>query len=117
MKTDIRDKAQAWMEDSEQVARNIWLAGLGVYSKSLEEAQQLEGRSNDLFESLVEQGREVEAQTRETIEQQVGSANRNVEKRVQDLFSRLSGVKPERLDELNDKVDKLTKAVEALNKG
>ncbi|MBY5993469.1 phasin family protein [Ferrimonas balearica] len=116
MTVDIRDKGQEWLNDSEQMARNIWLAGLGVYSKSLEEADEQRQRTESLFDTLVEAGREVEAQTRDNVEQQVRQANRNVEARVQDLFCRLSGVNPRRIDTLNTKVDKLTELVEKLAK-
>ncbi|QIZ75542.1 phasin family protein [Ferrimonas lipolytica] len=111
---DIRTQGQEWLEDSEQMARNIWLAGLGVYGKTLEEGRGLEGKTTELFDSLVEQGREVESRTRDTIETQVASTNRNVEKRVQDLFTKMSGVDPERIETLNSKVDKLTKMVEKM---
>ncbi|GAA4897424.1 phasin family protein [Ferrimonas pelagia] len=116
MNTELREKAQNWLEDSEQLGRNIWLAGLGVYGKSLEEAKQLEQHSTSLFDTLVEEGRAVEAETRNTIDRQVGNANRGVEQRVQALFSRLSGIDPQRIDGLNDKIDQLTDAVAVLAK-
>ncbi|MBY5922847.1 phasin family protein [Ferrimonas balearica] len=114
MTIDIRDRGQEWIQDSEQMARNIWLAGLGVYSKSLEEAAERRDQTESLFDSLVDEGRNVEAQTRENVAQQVKSANQNVEARVQALFARLSGVDPRRIDQLNAKVDRLTELVAKL---
>ncbi|MBY6188094.1 phasin family protein [Marinobacter hydrocarbonoclasticus] len=115
MTVDIRERGQEWLQDSEQMARNIWLAGLGVYSKSLEEAGERREQGENLFESLVDEGRTVEAQTRENVTQQVKAANHNVEARVQALFARLSGVDPRRIDQLNAKVDRLTELVAKLN--
>lgn len=113
---DIRNQGREWLDDSEQMARNIWLAGLGVYGKTLEEGKDLEGKSAELFETLIAEGRNVENSTRETIEKQVSSTSRNVERRVQDLFAKMSGVDPERIDNLNDKVDALTAMVEKMAK-
>ncbi|ADN74958.1 conserved hypothetical protein [Ferrimonas balearica DSM 9799] len=114
MSIDIRDRGQEWLQDSEQMARNIWLAGLGVYSKSLEEAGERREQTESLFDTLVDEGRAVEAQTRDSVAEQVRAANHNVEARVQALFARLSGVDPRRIDQLNTKVDRLTELVTKL---
>ncbi|SDJ72528.1 MULTISPECIES: phasin family protein [Ferrimonas] len=102
--------------DNEQLARNIWLAGLGVYSRSVEEAKDLEGKSSDLFERLVERGREIESNTKQRVEDNLDRANEEVEARVHNLFYRLSGIHPRQIDELNAKVDKLAEAIEKLAK-
>ncbi|GLP95885.1 phasin family protein [Paraferrimonas sedimenticola] len=100
--------------DNDQLARNIWLAGLGVYRKSLDEAQNLEHKTSSLFDELVEQGREVEEKTRAKVEQNLDKANQEVENRVHDIFYRLSGFRPQQINDLNAKVDRLTDAVEQL---
>lgn len=47
------------VESGEGVARNIWLAGLGLYSRTLEEAQQINEKTTTAFDELVERGKEV----------------------------------------------------------
>ncbi|WP_028117937.1 phasin family protein [Ferrimonas senticii] len=111
---DNVERHDNWLQDGEQMARNIWWAGLGVYGRSLQEGQAIEGRTSELFESLVEEGRQVEGRTRETIQQQVASTNRRVEQRVQALFGRMSGIDPNRVEQMNHKIDKLTEMVEKL---
>ena len=101
--------------NSEDVARSIWLAGLGAYGRSLEEAQQRVEQTNQLFEELVDKGREVERVSQEKITEARDQTRRSVEDRVNQLFDRLSGVDRAHLEELNDKVDKLAVSVEQLS--
>ncbi|MFC4260450.1 phasin family protein [Marinobacter lacisalsi] len=61
-------------------ARQIWLAGLGAYTKAEEDA----GR---FFERLVHEGEEIETKTRGLVERQV----RAVEHRVEDVRDRATG--------------------------
>lgn len=61
-------------------ARQIWLAGLGAYTKAEEDA----GR---FFERLVTEGEELETKTRGLVERQV----RAVEDRVDDVRERATG--------------------------
>ena len=62
------------VESGEGVARNIWLAGLGLYSRTLEEAQQVNEKTTTAFDELVERGKEVEIQTKECIAKQADKA-------------------------------------------
>lgn len=61
-------------------ARQIWLAGLGAYTKAEEDA----GR---FFERLVHEGEEIETKTRGLVEKQVKA----VEHRVEDVRDRATG--------------------------
>lgn len=61
-------------------ARQIWLAGLGAYTKAEEDA----GR---FFERLVSEGEELESKTRGLVERQVKA----VEHRVEDVRDRATG--------------------------
>lgn len=61
-------------------ARQIWLAGLGAYTKAEEDA----GR---FFDRLVHEGEEIESKTRSVVEKQVKS----VEHRVDDVRGRATG--------------------------
>lgn len=71
-------------------ARQIWLAGLGAYTKAEEDA----GR---FFERLVHEGEEIETKTRGAVERQV----RAVEDRVDDVKSR-ANVSWDRLESVFD---------------
>ncbi|MGF1736646.1 MULTISPECIES: phasin family protein [Photobacterium] len=102
------------VESGEGIARNVWLAGLGIYSRSLEEAQQLNEKSNTMFDELVERGKEVEIQAKECIGKNTEKATEEVEAGMNDLFYRLSGVDREKLERMDEKIDKLTQAVEKL---
>ena len=61
-------------------ARQIWLAGLGAYTKAEEDA----GR---LFEKLVKEGEELESKTRGAVEKQI----RAVEDTVEEVKSKATG--------------------------
>ncbi len=114
MKKSVVDAAKKVRDSGEQVARNIWLAGLGVYSKSLEEAQDLNGKTNALFDELVERGRAVESETKQKVAKTTEAARDSVDTRVNDLFHKLSGFDRSKLDEMNAKLDKLAAAVDKL---
>ncbi|CAG20283.1 hypothetical protein C9J48_22365 [Photobacterium profundum] len=110
----VAKAAKNVVESGEGVARNIWLAGLGLYSRTLEEAQQINDKTNTAFDELVERGKEVEVQAKECIGKNAEKATDEVEAGMNDLFYRLSGVDREKLDRMDDKIDKLTSAVEKL---
>lgn len=61
-------------------ARQIWLAGLGAFTKS-------EGDTGRFFERLVHEGEELESKTRGVVEKHV----RSVEHRVEDVRDRATG--------------------------
>jgi poly(hydroxyalkanoate) granule-associated protein len=116
------------VEQAESLARRIWLAGLGAYGQSLEDAQQhldrAGGEASRLFQDLVEKGQRIEEQSRSGIRKSiddarsaisghVGSNARSVEemiRRVRDkvgLDAALTG----RLDALARRVDGLAQAL------
>ncbi|WP_417548735.1 phasin family protein [Marinobacter segnicrescens] len=81
------DTPPSKLEDDPQLAgkirdsaRQIWLAGLGAYTKAEEDA----GR---FFERLVHEGEELEGKTRGLVERQVKA----VEHRVEDVRDRATG--------------------------
>lgn len=75
---DIQDESASQMADRiKGSARQIWLAGLGAYTKAEEDT----GR---FFERLVREGEEIESKTRGAVERQV----RAVEDRVGEVKSR-----------------------------
>lgn len=76
--SDIQDESASQMADRiKGSARQIWLAGLGAYTKAEEDT----GR---FFERLVREGEEIESKTRGAVERQV----RAVEDRVGEVKSK-----------------------------
>lgn len=71
-------------------ARQIWLAGLGAYTKAEEDA----GR---FFERLVQEGEQLENKTRGLVEKRI----RSVEDRVEDVREKASGTW-DRLEQMFD---------------
>ena len=100
-------------------ARQIWLAGLGAFSKAEEEGGKL-------FESLVKEGEEVEARTRKTAEEKVEEVKgkmKEVKDKVSDTWDGLEQVFEDRVARVlnrlgvptNDDVQELSKRVEELH--
>ena len=123
-----RSPRQKSAEQAESLARRIWLAGLGAYGQSLEDAQhhldRAGGEASRLFQELVEKGQRIEEQSRSGIRKslddarsalsdRVGSNARSLEemiRRVRDkvgLDAALSG----RLDALARRVDGLAQVL------
>lgn len=93
-------------------AHQIWLAGLGAFSKAQEEG-------NRLFETLVVEGEKVEAQTKKVAEEKVEEARH----RTSDTWDKLEQLFEDRVSRAlsrlgvptNDDVQQLSKQIEALN--
>ena len=111
------EKVNNTIDSAEEVARKIWLAGLGAYGKSFEEIQRKYEQINDetsrLFEELVLKGEKIEGDTKEKFKEKTA-----VEKRVEDVRKKLgldSVDTTSKIDELTEKVAALTEAVNKLS--
>ncbi len=134
-----RSRRQKQQESSETVARRIWLAGLGAYGKSLEDAHdQLDKASQDasrFFHDLVDKGQSIEEQSRDAIRERISEARERITgarerisevagsntRSVEDMISRVRqrlgfGDDPVqgRLDALARQVNSLARAVTGL---
>jgi len=67
-----------------EAARDIWLAGLGAFSRAQEEG-------NKVFESLVKDGQDLEDKTRKDVTDRVKSFRGQVESRVDSVKQKYSG--------------------------
>jgi len=98
------------------IARNIWLAGVGAYGRAVQEAQgRLEKAMEPpkLFRDLVKAGAALEEEARETTE----AARHSVEERINRVRENFHNQRPARiedLEKLNRKVDQLTRKVNKL---
>lgn len=117
-------KEKANLKDVGDIAKNIWLAGLGAYGRAFDEAQeryeQASKETPRLFTELVEKGKNLESQARATIDDVAakgkGTAT-SLEERINKMRSSLgfAGVSVEDFERLEKKVDALTKKVNAMS--
>ncbi|MGH8354607.1 MAG: phasin family protein [Pseudomonas sp.] len=123
-------ETNSWIGEVEKYSRQIWLAGLGAYSKISKDG-------NKLFDTLVKDGEKAEKQAKSEVDKQVDavkssaqSAKSKVEevkgialgkwseleeafdKRLNSAISRLGVPSRNEVKELNSKVDTLTKQIE-----
>lgn len=117
-------KEKANLKDVGDVAKNIWLAGLGAYGRAFDEAQeryeQASKETPRLFNDLVEKGKKLEGQARATFDDVTakgkGTAT-SLEERINKMRANLgfSGVSAEDFERLEKKVDALARKVNALS--
>jgi len=113
-KSKVTDKAS-------EIAKHIWLAGLGAYGKAVEDAQgRLEKAMEPpkLFKDLVKAGSALEEDAREALGN-TASARQSVEDRiarVRDNFYMQRPARVEDLAALQKKIDRLNRKVDALNR-
>jgi len=125
-------ETNSWIGEVEKYSRQIWLAGLGAYSKISKDGTKL-------FDTLVKDGEKAEKQAKSEVDKQVDavkssaqSAKSKVEevkgialgkwseleeafdKRLNSAISRLGVPSRNEVKELNSKVDTLTKQIEKL---
>ena len=110
------DTIKSKVGEAEEFARKIWLAGLGAYGKSFDEAQgqyeKLSVETQKVFEELVAKGEKLETEAKDKIK-----AKTNVEERVAEVRKKLGLDKAsadEKVEELSAKIDALTEAVAKL---
>ena len=114
-KNKVSDKAS-------EIAKNIWLAGVGAYGKAVDEAQgRLEKAMEPpkLFRYLVRAGTALEEDAREAIESSSAAAKSSVEERINRVRENFHNQRPARIEDLtalHKKVDQLTRKVDRLAK-
>ncbi len=105
------------------IARNIWLAGLGAYGKAIRDAQgKLEEAAKEpprLFRELVEKGSRLEDEVRDSFSSIRKTSSLSVEERigrVRDTFH-LNLVRNDEIEAINARLDALEKKLDALTAG
>lgn len=112
-KSKVSDKAG-------EIAKNIWLAGVGAYGRAVDEAQGRMEKAGveppKLFRELVKAGAALEEEARGALE--AGQAARSgVEERIQRVrenFALQRPVRGEDLLALHEKIDRLSNRLDAL---
>lgn len=101
---------QVWSEKN-AITRNIWLAGLGVCDKGYEAANGAAEKSQQVFDELVNRGKQVESNATETIDstkQQFSNATfatkDSVQEKVSKTLSTLTNIDNDKFDAIIDKI-------------
>lgn len=117
------DKIKETASTAEDMARKVWLAGLGAYGKGYEELtgrfESLSSESNKLFDELVEKGQKLEAEGKVKVESVKNDvkAKTELETRIESVRAKLglnNTDTDQKVEELSAKIDALTVAVAKL---
>jgi polyhydroxyalkanoate synthesis regulator phasin len=115
----IKEKAAT----AEDMARKVWLAGLGAYGKGFEEVkgrfESLSTDSNKLFDELVIKGEKLEIEGKDKVKevQTKVAAKTEIETRIETVRNKLglnNTDSDRKIEELSEKIDALTAAVAKL---
>ncbi|RJG13120.1 poly(3-hydroxyalkanoate) granule-associated protein PhaF [Pseudomonas cavernicola] len=131
-KKKVEKENSSWIGEVEKYSRQIWLAGLGAYSKISKDG-------NKLFDTLVQDGEKAEKLAKSEVEKQVGAVKSSAksarskvdevkglalgkwgeleeafDKRLNSAISRLGVPSRNEVKELHGKVETLTKQLEKL---
>ena len=108
---------------AEEMARKVWLAGLGAYGKGYEEIkgriESLSTDSNKLFNELVVKGEKLETEGKGVVEEVKTKVAKKteIESRIETVRSKLGFNNSDtetKIEELSAKIDALTAAVAKL---
>ena len=113
-------------EKAGDLAKNIWLAGLGAYGKALDEAQgqyekvseKVSKESSRLFDELVAKGKKLEGETSEKLSEVKEKSTATLEERLAQVkgslaFTSKTAENADKLDEIISKLDLLIEAMGA----
>jgi poly(hydroxyalkanoate) granule-associated protein len=102
VKKKTEKQTTSWIGEVEKYSRQIWLAGLGAYSKVSKDG-------NKLFDTLVKYGEKAEKLAKTEVDKQVGAVKSTVGSKVDTAKSRVDEVKDKALGkwgELEEAFDK-----------
>lgn len=115
--TNLTDKAS-------EMAKSIWLAGLGAYGKAFDEAVAQYGKvskeTTKMFDELVEKGRVLDTESHSKLAEAKSKTTATIEERINKVRSSVNigslagGADASKLEELHAKVDVLSEKLDAL---
>lgn len=117
----MSDEKSKMADKASEIAKNIWLAGVGAYGKAVEDAQgKLEKAMEPpkLFRDLVKAGAALEGEAKEVL-QSSASARSSVEERINRVRENFHMQRPARIEDvtaLSKKVDQLSRKVDRLSR-
>ena len=113
-----RDENQTFPND---LVKKIWLAGLGAYGMTYDEAKDQYGKANketaNLFDELVAKGKKVEGDLQEKTAEIKEKTTTTVEERLAQVkgglkFTSKNAALASQLEDVNSKLDKVINALE-----
>ncbi len=116
---NIADKAS-------EVAKSIWLAGLGAYGKAFDEAVNQYGKvskeTSKVFDDLVELGKKLDSESQAKLSNAKNKTTATIEDRISKVRNSVNnmgalnfgGADNAKIDEVNAKVDALSDKLDAL---
>lgn len=106
----VIEKAQLDKSQAEDVARKIWLAGVGAYGRMFSEATdrvtKATGSANELFEQLVARGEALEDTVRDRLAENDATA------KVAGVIGKIQDFRAEQRAALKSRVETVRKAVD-----
>lgn len=121
----LKDAGKNFQEEVSEKSREIWLAGLGLFSTAGEEGKRVFNELVNKGDDLVKKGEEFEQKSieysrerRTELEKQVRSTLKTVEEKFEGAIDALGLNRNDdkAVKELSDKVDQLTAVIADLNK-
>lgn len=126
MSKDVEAGKEKQGNKAGELAKQVWLAGLGAYGKAFDEASGRYDKATKetpkLFRDLVAKGSKLEEETKEKLaDSKIGQSSSNLEQRIQKMresmnFSFPTPVSSSDLERVEAKLDKLAKDVARLSK-
>ncbi len=112
-------------EKAGDIAKNIWLAGLGAYGRAFDEAvaqyDKVSRDSSKLFDELVEKGRKLDGTNQSKLAKAKTKTTATIEDRISKVRSSVNlsaftggSSDKSKIEELNGKVDELSEKLDAL---
>ncbi|TGD74278.1 hypothetical protein E4634_09155 [Mangrovimicrobium sediminis] len=115
----MNDEKNKVTDKAGEIARNIWLAGVGAYGRAVDEAQSSLKKATPqppkLFRDLVKAGAALEEEASEARAAAVNSVEERISQ-VRENFHLQRSARIEDLQDLHDKLDKLTRKIDALTR-
>lgn len=106
------------------VAKSIWLAGLGAYGRAFDEAVSQYGKvskeTSKLFDDLVEVGRKLDSESHAKLSSAKTKTTATIEERINKVRGSVNlgalsiGGDSAKIEELNSKIDVLSEKLDAL---
>jgi len=100
------DAVEVTLATKMNFVRQIWLAGLGAYSNSIDGLNIAGEKSSMFFEELLHQGEKVDTAFKlHTTAEHISL--HGLEKLIQRTYAKVTGIESDKIDQLNDKLDAL----------
>lgn len=104
--SQVPENTEVTLATKMNFVRQVWLAGLGAYSHSIDELNNAGEKSSMVFEELLEQGEKVDRAFKLHTTGEYISLH-GLDKLIQRTYAKVTGVERDKIDQLNAKLDAL----------